>query len=311
MTWTLQGVQLSDGTPVQGSFKFDISTSTISAISIVAIGDSSKDVAFFAPSVPTTADLTFRLSVTDNDGGTGSDDLVVQVTNAQPTANAGTNQSLHPRVSAALNGSCADPDGSIVGYAWTQTAGPAVTITNATSASAGFVTPSVAASTTLTFQLTTTDNDGGTATDMLDVAVTNSPPVVAAGTDMTVNAGASVSLLATASDSDGNIATYNWTQSAGSPVTLTGNTTSTAQFRAPSGSTQSTYSFDVSVTDNDGATSTDTVTVTVRAATGTGSSGSGSGGGGGGAFDVVTLGALLTAIATAWMRWRSKYLPAP
>ncbi|HEX5204919.1 MAG TPA: PKD domain-containing protein, partial [Actinoplanes sp.] len=305
MTWTLQDVHLSDGTAVQGSFKFDIATSTLSSITIIAIGDSSKDVSFFAPSVPTTASLTFRLSVTDNDGGTGSDDLAVQVTNAQPTSNAGADQSLHPRVSAALNGSGTDPDGSVVGYAWTQTAGPAVTITNATSASASIVTPSVATSATLTFQLTTTDNDGGTATDTMDVAVNNSPPTVAAGTDITVNAGASVSLVATASDSDGSIASYNWTQSAGNPVTLTGNTTSTARFTAPSASTQSTYSFQVSVTDSDGAAATDTVTVTVRAATSKSSSGGG-GGGGGGALDRVSAGALLGLVAATWMRRRKR-----
>lgn len=306
MTWTLQGVQLSDGTPVQGSFKFDPGTLTLSAISIIAVTETSKDVSFSAPSVPTTADLVFHLAVTDNDGGTGSDDVTVQVTNAQPTADAGADQSLHPRVAATLSGGGADPDGSIVAYAWTQTAGPAVTITNASSASASIVTPSVAASTTLTFQLTTTDNDGGTASDTMNVAVTNSVPTVSAGNDMTVNAGAMVSLAATATDSDGSIGSYNWTQSAGSPVTLTGNTTSTAQFRAPSLGTQSTYSFQVSVTDTDGASATDTVTVTVRASS-AGSSSGGGGGGGGGAFDALTLGALLTPLAIAWTRRRRRF----
>jgi hypothetical protein len=56
-------------------------------------------------------------------------------------------------------------------YAWSQTAGPAVTLTGASTAQASFSAPQVTASTVFTFVLTVTDSTGASATATANVKV--------------------------------------------------------------------------------------------------------------------------------------------
>lgn len=94
----------------------------------------------------------------------------------------------------------------------------------------------------------------------------NVAPTVNAGVDQTVDSYAAVTLTATASDSDGTIASYAWAQTAGPAVTLAGTGASRA-FKAPGVATDTALTFQVTATDNAGATATDTIVVTVREAT--------------------------------------------
>src|SRR5688572_6717359 len=84
--------------------------------------------------------------------------------NVPPVASAGPNQTVDAATVVTLNGSGSnDPDGSIASYAWTQTAGSAVTLSSGTAAQPTFTAPGVAAATTLSFSLTVTDNRGATS----------------------------------------------------------------------------------------------------------------------------------------------------
>src|SRR4029077_2112443 len=71
----------------------------------------------------------FRLTVTDNNGATATDNVTVTVNaapNQPPTANAGSDIALTlPVNSTTLNGSGTDPDGTIASYAWARVSGPA------------------------------------------------------------------------------------------------------------------------------------------------------------------------------------------
>jgi serine protease len=88
-------------------------------------------------------------------------------------------------------------------------------------------------------------------------------PRAAAGPDQVVLPSAAVTLDGTASqDLDGTVASYAWTQTAGTPVTLTGADTATPSFTAPAGS--GTLTFQLQVTDNEGTTGTDSVNVIVN-----------------------------------------------
>ncbi len=93
----------------------------------------------------------------------------------------------------------------------------------------------------------------------------NQAPSVDAGNTQTVESKASVTLTATATDTDGTIATYQWTQLSGSMVTLTNNNSATASFTAPSVTSNTNLVFKIVVTDNQGASAEDTVTITVKA----------------------------------------------
>ena len=76
------------------------------------------------------------------------------------------------RASVGLNGGASsDPDGTIAGVRWVQVAGPAVTLSGSTTLSPSFAAPKVQANTTLTFELTVTDNDGVSSSDRVDVNV--------------------------------------------------------------------------------------------------------------------------------------------
>lgn len=90
------------------------------------------------------------------------------------------------------------------------------------------------------------------------------PPQADAGPDQSVPGGLTVQLDGTASQPVGQI-TYQWTQTAGTPVTLANATTATPSFTAPSVSLSSeTLTFALTVTSS-GLSSTDSVTVTVTA----------------------------------------------
>jgi hypothetical protein len=186
--------------------------------------------------------------------------------NVPPVANAGNNQTVNAGASVQLSASAStDSDGSIISYAWTQTSGTPVSLTGANTATASFTAPSVGGD--LVFKVIVTDNDGATASASVTITVipANLPPIANAGPDQTVTDKfrTVVTLNGSASyDPDGSIAAYQWTQTSGPSVTLTGATTSTASFTAASRES-ATLVFQLTVTDNQGAQASDSVTITL------------------------------------------------
>ena len=97
----------------------------------------------------------------------------------------------------------------------------------------------------------------------------NQPPTANAGPDQTVDAGAVVSLNGTGSDPENGILSWQWTQTAGTAVILTGATTQQARFTAPNVATRSatlTLVFALQVNDAGGLPATDTIAVKVQSA---------------------------------------------
>jgi PKD repeat protein len=208
---------------------------------------------------PESGIYTFQLTVDDGDGGVSSDTVDVTATNTAPVADAGPDQTVQKKTLVTLDGSLSfDSDGDPLTYAWTQTSGPAVTLTGADTATPTFTPPK---SGLYTFQLTVDDNDGGIATDTVIVTATNVPPVADAGSNQTVQKNTLVTLNGSLSfDSDNDVLTFSWIQLSGPAVTLTDADTPTPTFTP---SRAGTYIFRLSVDDGDGGTSEDTVTVTV------------------------------------------------
>jgi hypothetical protein len=235
-------------------------------------GSTTDSPTFSAPQVgPGDELLTFSLTVTDNDGDLSSDlcTLTISWVNDPPLADAGLDQTVGENVQVALDGSnSTDPDGGIATYQWLQTSGPPVTLSDPAAIQPTFISPIITSGgVTLNFQLTVTDGFGLSATDTSLVNVTNGnqPPVANAGGNQTVNEGDIVTLDATASiDPDGTITSYQWVQTAGPQVTLTGASTAQPAFTAPDvGLSGESLSFELTVTDDGGLQATDTCIVNV------------------------------------------------
>ncbi len=182
--------------------------------------------------------------------------------NHAPVANAGPNQTVNVGANVQLDGSASsDPDGNPLTYQWTQTGGPAVTLSSSAAVKPTFTAP--ASATTLTFQLIV--NDGLVDSTPATVTITvknagNNPPVANAGTNQVVGFSAAVQLDGSASsDPDGNPLTYQWTQTGGPAVTLSSTTAVKPTFTAPASATTMTFQLVV----NDGLVNSTPATVSV------------------------------------------------
>ena len=227
---------------------------------------------FLAPDVGAGgASLTFSLTVTDQFGLQHSDTCVVNVSfdNTPPTAAAGGDQLVNEGIPVTLDGSnSSDADGTIASYLWTQTGGTPVALSDPSAARPGLTAPDVGpGGQALTFQLQVTDDGGLQDTDtcIVNVSWVNLPPTANAGPDQTVSEGSSVSLNGSNSDDlDDGIASYLWTQTGGTPVTLSNPSTVIPLFTAPLvGAGGDSLTFQLTVTDSDGLQDTDTCIVNV------------------------------------------------
>ncbi|MCJ8273397.1 MAG: leucine-rich repeat domain-containing protein, partial [Psychrosphaera sp.] len=186
--------------------------------------------------------------------------------NQAPTANAGDAQIVNEQTQVTLQGTGTDSDGTITGFNWSQTSGTPVSLDDTTAAATSFTSPTLTEQQILTFSFTVTDDDGATHSNDVSVTVNpvNSNPVTNAGADQTVDESTLVTLSGSASDEDGSISQYLWTQTSGAQVTLNNADTATATFTAPTSNEVALLVFSLTATDNLGAANSDTVTVTVN-----------------------------------------------
>ena len=208
--------------------------------------------------------LALSLSACGGSGSGGNTGGGGNTVNVAPAVDAGAVQSVNENTQVTLIGSASDSDGTIASFSWTQVDGPSVELLDASNATTSFMAPEVSQDATLRFQLTATDNQGATASALVDVTVinVNQLPTVNAGDDQTYREGNEVMLTGSASDSDGSIVSYQWQQTAGIAVTLQDANSATARFSIPAITEDSSFEFQLTVTDNDGGSATDSISIT-------------------------------------------------
>ncbi|WP_169302402.1 PKD domain-containing protein [Halorientalis salina] len=204
-------------------------------------------------SYSSTGDYEVTLTVTDDDGKSGSDTVTVTVGNQAPTADASADKTtVIPDETVTFDGSgSSDPDGSIESYEWDFGDG--------TTAVGESRTHSYDSTGTYTATLNVSDDLGISDTDTIDIdVVQNEPPTASASVDdAEPNPGETVTFDASeSSDDTGRITSYEW--EFGDGTTATGDTPTHAY------SSPGTYEATVTVTDSGGLTETETVTVDVN-----------------------------------------------
>ena len=171
---------------------------------------------------------SYEVTVEVSDGALkATADLTVTLTdvNEAPAADAGSNQfGVGPGRTASLIGSGYDPeDGGNVSFAWTQTGGVTVPLTDADTAQVTFTVPSDSpGSTTFTFKLRVTDSTGLYSEDTAKVTVRPTipgqkpqPPVITSAASLTVAENQTVVATLTATDADTPLADLAWSIPAG------------------------------------------------------------------------------------------------
>ena len=179
-----------------------------------------------------------------------------------PVVDAGEDRTVFPDDAVELSGSAT---GELLSIQWNQISGTEVALENATSVTARFVAPAVAAPEMLVFALSASSKEGATATDFVVVTVElrNRPPLVSAGPAQTVMSADRVVLAGSADDEDGTIASLLWRQTGGPGVPLSGVNLETPTFVAPETAEAVTLSFELTATDDGGASATAATRVNV------------------------------------------------
>ena len=180
------------GDPAQDTREMDLAGdgSSVSLAAATADTDDSGSVSIAQVTVhgesTGSTDLSLTAAALGTEGGqdytvTGTNGATVHVeappsppSNAPPAADAGEDRTVDAGTGVTLDATdSSDPDGDDLSYAWSQSGGPAVSLSDADTAEPGFTAPEVDEATTLTFEVTVSD---GRASDTDSVAVTVQPP---------------------------------------------------------------------------------------------------------------------------------------
>jgi hypothetical protein len=199
----------------------------------------------------------------------GSTSTTPSPENALPVVSAGSDKTLTlPSNAVSIQGTASDPDGTIASYTWSKISGGTASLSGTTTSK---LSTSNLVSGTYTFRLTVKDNKGASKYDDMKVIVntssttTNKYPVVSAGSDQTITLPTkAITLVGSASDPDGTIASYKWTQIYGVTAPVMNTTTRKLwAYDLKAG----TYIFRLTVKDNSGATKYDDTKLVVRSST--------------------------------------------
>jgi len=135
-----------------------------------------------APDADTNWATNDRVHINGHDAGNnpinGTPRAQNSTVNLLPTASAGPDQVVNEGEMVTLDGSAsADPDGDSLSFSWSQTAGPAVTLSGSNTMHPSFTAPQVGpGNALLTFQLTVSDGRGGTGSDSVNITVNDVAP---------------------------------------------------------------------------------------------------------------------------------------
>jgi hypothetical protein len=173
-TVTLQG----SGSDPDGDAIQSYAWTQLNGPAVTLSGAGTANPSFTAPAVTSgTATLTFQLVVGDGSLASQAATATVTVRHVPrpPTLTAGSSQTVASGGAVGLSATAIDPENGTITWQWTQTAGPAVTLSAGDTGRPTFTAPSVSAPTTLSFAVTATSSSGLSAQGTVSVTVTPGP----------------------------------------------------------------------------------------------------------------------------------------
>ena len=205
--------------------------SRVSGPAVTLNPSTGPSTSFVAPEILTgrTGVLVIRLTASGCSGAADSQTVSINIANlnnAAPVAVASASApSVAPGTQVFLSGTSSyDLDSDPFAFSWAQTSGsPALSIIGGNTASASFVAPPVATTTTfrLTLTVTATFAPFLTTSAFVDVSVVaaNQPPVAQISCPGTINEGQQITLNGSASsDPENGLLQYAFDQRSGFPV---------------------------------------------------------------------------------------------
>ncbi|WP_324077529.1 PKD domain-containing protein [Rheinheimera sp.] len=172
-----------------------------------------------------------------------------------PTVSAVSSVSVKEKRAVTVTAAATD-DQEISGYSWSQISGPELTLAGATSSEVRVTAPEVEENSVAVLRVSVTDNANQTAQADVTVNIAKNLLPDLAINFSSVKEKSSATIQANATDADGEITSYQWTQLSGPEVALSGANTSAVSFEVPAVSSATTLSFSVSVMDDDNESST-------------------------------------------------------
>ncbi|WP_405632758.1 PKD domain-containing protein [Pseudoalteromonas sp. Ld20] len=258
------------GSPVDGTYTWQRVSGPI--VEGFPLEGASQTV--LAPDIKADSELVLRVNYQSPDGKLVSDDVLISIQSNNQLPQAVVTQtaptilpSVYQDTITLSAATSIDPDenGSISSYNWQKIAGPTLEISDYKSQTISFTHPLLDKNTTVIWQLTVVDDEGGEAstqhTHILNK--TNNVVIAKAGEDQSVIELEKVTLNATNSEVVTTTFNCQWEQTVGS-VSLDNQDQCITSFIAPTTDAVNTMTFEVTVTDSQGRSDSDTVDVVVN-----------------------------------------------
>jgi len=258
------------GSPADGTFTWQ----RVSGPSIDGLPADGAEQTLTAPDIKADTELVLRVDYQTIDGTLVSDDVIISIASNNQLPEAIVTQTAPTELPSDYNDTITlsgqtsiDPDenGAINSYNWLQISGPSMVIDSDSNDTISFTHPLLDVNTTLVWQLTVVDDEGGEDSTQYTHILNKTDEVVIAnaGADQTVIEVEQVTLDATSSETVTDTFSCYWQQLTGN-ATLANQRQCIVSFTAPNTDAINTLTFEVTVTDSKGRTDTDSVNVTVE-----------------------------------------------
>ncbi len=262
---------VAKGSPADGTFTWQ----RVSGPAIEGFPADGAEQSLTAPDIKLDSELVLRVDYQTADGQLVSDEVSIFISSnnqlPQPVITQIAPEELPSQYNdeIILSGEESfdlDENGSINGYLWSQLSGPDLVINSYTDKTISFNHPLLEANTQMTWQLTVTDDEGGSASieQTFTLNKTNEIIVANAGQDQQVIEFDTVTLDATNSEVVTTTKQCFWQQVTGEVVTLANQNQCITSFTAPDVDSDTELSFEVTVTDSKSRSDTDTVVIDIR-----------------------------------------------